>query len=92
MGLSDACHDFLVEVEAARSDDDRKTAVATLSGQLARYSESPFDYGDEIELLAYACEAFIAGRPIGDLDSLERLRLLAEMVRTDLDTPPPPTR
>ena len=88
MALSDACFDFIVAAEGARSNEGRLRAAIEFGEAIANYSRSPLQYGDEIETLAYACGDLIAGHRNGNADPLERLLFLAEAIREDLDTPP----
>lgn len=89
MALSDACFEFLM---VARTKDVSevviKYAATEFGKKIAYYSQPPFNYGDEIEMLGYACVDYIDGVPSANDGPLSRLMFLAEAVQEGLDMPP----
>jgi hypothetical protein len=90
VSLSDVCFDFLAEVKDAKSDDDRREAVRNLQGAIDFYDRPPFRYGDEIEVLRYACsEYLLSAPPASTIDEpLKRLAFVCGAIQENLDLPP----
>lgn len=90
MGLSDVCFEFLAEIKDAKSNHDQREAVRNLQGSLEFYDRPPFRYGDEIELLRYACSEYLLSvPPSGAIDEpLRRLAFVCEAIQENLDLPP----
>jgi hypothetical protein len=85
MSLSDVCFDFRASVKEATSEGGRRAAAVRLSDAIAAHSRRPFGYGEELEQLRRACEAFLVG---GSAELLERLMTVAEATQVFHDRPP----